>query len=595
LESRCVPYAVSGGAWPHPQLVTISFVPDGTILGSNSNGYIYSNLFATLNAHTGWSTATWQKQILKAAASWAQEANINFAVVPDDGAPIGSGLFQQGDPGMGDIRIGGYNFNNSTLAMADMPPPLNNFSLAGDITFNTGQPWNIGSTYDLFSVAAHEIGHTLGLGESSVAQAVMYPVYSGARLGLGSDDVAGIQTIYGGARSPDAFDAASSNNSLTTASNISSLIDPVALTALLSGDLTSTNGSSGTRTTTDVDYYTFAAPSQTGCTMTVQVQTAGLSLLAPAVTVYAADQVTVLGCATGTQYGTTVTVTVGNVTPGEVFYVKVTGADTTPLGSGKYTLALNFGLLPTPAQASLDTQTLNGSPQVSGGGQPQTSDPDEGPSDGFGSFSEATDGTPRSAATQPAAVSSGPASPAVAQAVIALLNAAPGRALATFAAAPPTGPAFGDFLPPAVLLPGPQASTTTGSQGLLICHAGTGQEFAPAEADRASAVPMRGETGRAPAQTADGGAEDVAALRRAGDAVFAAEPATDTVGCAGAALLSGEALSAAPLQEAGAALLAIALGAHLIIPSDQEERKRRLRYQARETIRGRPVSRKGGG
>jgi hypothetical protein len=52
-------------------LITISFVPDGTIIGSNSNDYIYSNLFTSLNAHTGWTTATWQTQILKAAEVWA--------------------------------------------------------------------------------------------------------------------------------------------------------------------------------------------------------------------------------------------------------------------------------------------------------------------------------------------------------------------------------------------------------------------------------------------------------------------------------------------------------------------------------------------
>jgi hypothetical protein len=34
LESRLVPYSVSGNAWPHPQLFTISFVADGTFLGS---------------------------------------------------------------------------------------------------------------------------------------------------------------------------------------------------------------------------------------------------------------------------------------------------------------------------------------------------------------------------------------------------------------------------------------------------------------------------------------------------------------------------------------------------------------------------------
>ena len=35
LESRIVPYTNSGYLWPHPQLVTISFVPDGTVLAQS--------------------------------------------------------------------------------------------------------------------------------------------------------------------------------------------------------------------------------------------------------------------------------------------------------------------------------------------------------------------------------------------------------------------------------------------------------------------------------------------------------------------------------------------------------------------------------
>src|SRR3954452_22872833 len=125
LESRVVPYALSGNAWPTPQLVTISFVPDGTVLGGNSNGYITSNLFATFNQRFG-SPDVWQNQILKAAQQWAAQTNLNFAVVPDDGTDIGGGDFQQGAPNFGDIRIGGYNFGSSTLAQAYMPPPVNN-------------------------------------------------------------------------------------------------------------------------------------------------------------------------------------------------------------------------------------------------------------------------------------------------------------------------------------------------------------------------------------------------------------------------------------------------------------------------------------
>ncbi|HYT87235.1 MAG TPA: matrixin family metalloprotease, partial [Gemmataceae bacterium] len=172
LESRVVPYALSGTAWPHPEMVTISFVPDGTVLGSNANGFITSNLFSSFTSKFG-SDWAWQSQVLKAAQAWAQQTNINFAVVPDDGADIGAGDFQQGAPTHGDIRIGGYNFGTATLAQAYVPPPMNNYSIAGDLQFNTGKTWNINNTYDIATVALHEIGHSLGLYHSPYSTAAM--------------------------------------------------------------------------------------------------------------------------------------------------------------------------------------------------------------------------------------------------------------------------------------------------------------------------------------------------------------------------------------------------------------------------------------
>src|SRR5262249_54748750 len=72
LESRLLLYSASGNAWPHPQLITISFEPDGT----NLSGYS-SNLFSTFNAKFG-STSAWENAILTAAQLWAQQTNINF-------------------------------------------------------------------------------------------------------------------------------------------------------------------------------------------------------------------------------------------------------------------------------------------------------------------------------------------------------------------------------------------------------------------------------------------------------------------------------------------------------------------------------------
>jgi hypothetical protein len=210
-------------------------------------------------------------------------------------------------------------------------------------------------------VALHEFGHAFGMGHSSIRSAVMYQSYTGQKQALTSDDASGIQAIYG-ARQPDIYNSGgASNGSFATAADLMSLLDPVALTAVVNNlDLTSTSGA---------EYFTVTAPPTTSGTLTVDVQSAGLSLLTPAVTVYAADQATVLRSASGAGLynGANLTVTVNGVTAGQQFHVQVTGADTTQFSTGNFALALNFGSGPTPTATPPNTQLLNGA-TLSGGG-----------------------------------------------------------------------------------------------------------------------------------------------------------------------------------------------------------------------------------
>jgi hypothetical protein len=85
------------------------------------------------------------------------------------------------------------------------------------------EDWNVGGDTDIYTVALHEAGHSLGLGHTAIAGAIMYPYY---RLGaqISNDDITGIQALYG---PPDGTQATSPTNP-TTPTTPASL--PISLT-----------------------------------------------------------------------------------------------------------------------------------------------------------------------------------------------------------------------------------------------------------------------------------------------------------------------------------------------------------------------------
>jgi hypothetical protein len=308
---------------------------------------------------------------------------------------------------MGDIRVGGYNFGSSQLAGTYYPPPVNNFSIAGDIDFNTAEPWNNnGQSYDLFTVAAHEMGHALGLGESTVSSAVMFGYYNGIKSSLRTDDINGIRSLYssGNPRSAGAYEP---DGSFTQAANISSST----LTALITGVDVTTAG--------ELEYYTFTVPSGTSRTMVVNVQSAGLSLLAPTLTVYNSSEQQIGYESGARQYGTTVSVTITGVSAGQQYYVKVAGADSSAFGTGAYALTLNFGTGANPKVPLPNTEDPNGNPEHSGGGSPENA-----PVDNDGDGQDTLAAQPQTNSTQPGVATPASASTASGAIVSALLASA---------------------------------------------------------------------------------------------------------------------------------------------------------------------------
>jgi hypothetical protein len=105
--------------------------------------------------------------------------------------------FVTGDHGDGESFDGVGN----VLAHAYYPPP-NGGDIAGDAHFDDAETWTVnvpisGGGIDLVTVAAHEFGHSLGLDHTNIANALMFPTYSGLHRFLEQDDIDGIQSIYG--------------------------------------------------------------------------------------------------------------------------------------------------------------------------------------------------------------------------------------------------------------------------------------------------------------------------------------------------------------------------------------------------------------
>ncbi|KFW65908.1 Interstitial collagenase [Pygoscelis adeliae] len=93
-----------------------------------------------------------------------------------------------------------YSFDGPGGTLAHAYPPST--GIGGDAHFDEDENWTKFATYNgynLFLVAAHELGHSLGLGHSNVFGALMYPIYMARDTRdyrLPQDDIDGIQALY---------------------------------------------------------------------------------------------------------------------------------------------------------------------------------------------------------------------------------------------------------------------------------------------------------------------------------------------------------------------------------------------------------------
>jgi hypothetical protein len=131
-----------------------------------------------------------RRAILDGLNQWSSVTPLRFSQVTSGGHIRIS--FASGDHG------DGYPFDGPSGVLAHAFYPQD-----GRCHFDEAETWtddNPPSGIDLATVAVHELGHILGLNHSSETQAVMYAYYGGRRRSLHSDDIAGIQSIYGAAQ-----------------------------------------------------------------------------------------------------------------------------------------------------------------------------------------------------------------------------------------------------------------------------------------------------------------------------------------------------------------------------------------------------------
>ncbi|XP_064541521.1 matrix metalloproteinase-14 isoform X2 [Drosophila montana] len=129
-------------------------------------------------------------EIARAFAVWSEDTDLTFT--RKTSGPVHIEIkFVESEHGDGDA----FDGQGGTLAHAFFPV------FGGDAHFDDAELWTIGSPRgtNLFQVAAHEFGHSLGLSHSDQSSALMAPFYRGFEpvFKLDEDDKAAIQSLYG--------------------------------------------------------------------------------------------------------------------------------------------------------------------------------------------------------------------------------------------------------------------------------------------------------------------------------------------------------------------------------------------------------------
>lgn len=314
--------------------LTLSFANDGVQVAGQANA-----LAATFNAIA--LEDVWQEAILRAFQTWAIRTNADIGVVDDSGQAFGTPGASRGDARFGDIRIAAIAMDPLIGAVS---VPLDNVvggTWLADVVFNTNFAFQ--SVNDIFAIALHEAGNVFGLEDNLDPNSPLHTGTIPTATEPTAADTANLQTLYG-VRSADAYDSAGEGGTAT--SNNDSFADATELTinridshdegsapSLVYGDITSA---------TDVDFFRITTPGSYNGSVTFQVHSAGISLLAPRMRIYDEMRQLVQEVASASETGDTLTIALPNVAHDTKFYVEVGAATANLRGIGGYLLAVTF-------------------------------------------------------------------------------------------------------------------------------------------------------------------------------------------------------------------------------------------------------------
>ncbi|XP_054258762.1 matrix metalloproteinase-17-like [Macrosteles quadrilineatus] len=138
-----------------------------------------------------------RRELHTAFTAWAKYGRLKFqeSSSPDADIVVSFGSGWHGDP---------YPFDGPGLTLAHAYFPNDHGTMGGDIHFDDDETWKIRpgefeDGTDFFTVAVHEIGHSLGIAHSDQPESIMNPYYKhydSRNFNLGYDDILAMYELY---------------------------------------------------------------------------------------------------------------------------------------------------------------------------------------------------------------------------------------------------------------------------------------------------------------------------------------------------------------------------------------------------------------